>query len=403
LIGAFITRASSVQAAQYALDQAGVDLTSATVFAFLIFGANIPYWFSAMTMKSVGEAAKGMVKEVARQWAEIPGLRDTASMDFDARAQAVANGQTLAKPDYQKCVSMATNASLREMVPPAALVILAPIFTGILFGVEAVIGLLAGALASSLQLAISMSNTGGAWDNAKKYTEKGGLNGWFIFRDGNAVDEAAFKVAAAQYNGDKVLVVPGNGGKAPAAAPVNPMAYGNGSFYGGNNGPSALAGFPSDYSLPSSGTGMTAMPNMGYYGSQTGMYNMPGYPPMMQVQPMNMQVAGGNFGNEEKPQSFKDWLGDLNKSNPERYRKIMEGEEGVQTTDGRTVIYAGKKSKVHAAAVVGDTVGDPFKDTSGPALNIVMKLMAILSVVFCDFFMSINNGNGLFVSGELQS
>ena len=79
----------------------------------------------------------------------------------------------------------------------------------------------------------------------------------------------------------------------------------------------------------------------------------------------------------------------------------VAGEEGIPTTDGRLCIYAGKKSNVHAAAVVGDTVGDPLKDTSGPALNIVMKLMAIISVVFADFFMSTNHGNGLFCAGEL--
>ena len=80
----------------------------------------------------------------------------------------------------------------------------------------------------------------------------------------------------------------------------------------------------------------------------------------------------------------------------------MNGEEGIPTVDGRVCIYAGKKSKVHAACVIGDTVGDPFKDTSGPALNIVMKLMAIISVVFADFFMSINHGNGAAFSGDMK-
>eukprot|EP00960_Hanusia_phi_P054408 762645-Hanusia_phi.AAC.3 len=111
---------------------------------------------------------------------------------------------------------------------------------------------------------------------------------------------------------------------------------------------------------------------------------------------------GSAFGSEEKPRkSFKDWLNELSKSDPARHKRIMQGDEGVRTVDGRTVIYAGKKSNVHAAAVVGDTVGDPFKDTSGPALNIVMKLMAIISVVFADFFMSINHGNGASHSGNL--
>merc|ERR1719329_1964615 len=178
-----------------------------------------------------------MVKEVARQWAEIPGLQDSAGLDFEERKEWYNQGRELVKPDYQACISIATNQSLQEMVAPGALVIFTPILVGTFFGVEAVCGLLAGAITSSVQLAISASNTGGAWDNAKKFVEKG-----CVYVD------------------------------------------------------------------------------------------------------------------------------------------------GVQQPKG---------SELHKAAVVGDTVGDPLKDTSGPALNIVMKLCAILSLVFADFFTSINDGQGL--------
>merc|ERR1712216_246210 len=86
---------------------------------------------------------------------------------------------------------------------------------------------------------------------------------------------------------------------------------------------------------------------------------------------------------------IKSYLEDMKNKDKSKYDAIMAGEEGVETTDGRKVIYAGKKSNVHSAAVVGDP------------LNIVMKLMAIISVVFADFFMSTNHGNGLFCAGEL--
>jgi len=215
LFGAFVTRAE--------LDVAGVSLVSPLIFASLIFGAMIPYWFSAMTMKSVGQAANEMVKEVARQFREIPGLLEGTPGH--------------APPDHAKCIAISTDASLREMVPPAVLVMLCPLLFGIFLGVDAVAGFLAGAIVSSIQMAISSSNTGGAWDNAKKYVEKG-----------------------------QVVI------------------------------------------------------------------------------------------------------------------------DGVPQRKG---------SELHKAAVVGDTVGDPLKDTSGPALNIVMKLMAILSLVFADFFKSINSGKGL--------
>ena len=107
-----------------------------------------------MTMKSVGIAAGRMVEEVKRQFTERPQLLDPLSG---------------AKPDYATCIAISTKASLREMILPGLLVILSPIVTGVFFGVEAVCGLLSGSLVSSVQMAISQSNTGGAWDNAKKY------------------------------------------------------------------------------------------------------------------------------------------------------------------------------------------------------------------------------------------
>jgi hypothetical protein len=89
-----------------------------------------------------------------------------------------------------------------------------------------------------------------------------------------------------------------------------------------------------------------------------------------------------NYGSTDKTDrnDIKSYLEDMKSKDKKKYDAIMAGEEGIETVDKRKVIYAGKKSNVHAAAVVGDTVGDPLKDTSGPALNIVMKLMAIISV-----------------------
>jgi inorganic pyrophosphatase len=115
----------------------------------------VPYWFSAMTMKSVGIAAQDMVIECMRQFKMI--MEDGA------------------EPDYERCIKISTEASLREMIAPGALVIITPIAFGVCFGRNACAGVLSGALVSGVQLAVSMSNTGGAWDNAKKYIEAGGL------------------------------------------------------------------------------------------------------------------------------------------------------------------------------------------------------------------------------------
>lgn len=218
LFGAFVTRIRI--SSNQALFQDGVNILDPLVFAFLIVGGMIPFAFAAMTMKSVGLAAMQMVNEVQRQFDEKPHLLDANPTE---------------RPDYDACIAISTNASLKEMVAPGAMVIFTPLLVGIIFGVAAVSGLLVGSLVASVQLAISMSNSGGAWDNAKKYIEK---------------------------------------------------------------------------------------------------------------QPADSELKG-------------------------------------------------KGSDIHKAAVVGDTVGDPFKDTSGPALNIVMKLMAVLSLVFADTFYAVNNGGGL--------
>jgi len=224
----------------------GVNVLEPLTFAFLLIGAMLPYWFSAMTMKSVGEAAGAMVEEVRGQ------VKDTTLVSYESGRltglgkEKMKPGQTveagkgilegLVKPDYKQCIDISTKASLKEMVPPSALVIIAPLLAGTFFGVYAVFGILTGGLVSGVQLAISMSNTGGAWDNAKKFIE-------------------------GKHSDDPDL--------------------------------------------------------------------------------------------------------------------------------------QGKGTEIHKAAVVGDTVGDPLKDTSGPALNILMKLMAILSLVFAEYFKAINEGRGL--------
>jgi len=137
-----------------------VDILDPWVFTGLLFGAMMPYAFAAMTMKSVGEAANDMVKECMEQFPKI-----------------MNEGM---QPDYDKCIKISTQASLREMIAPGLLVLLSPLVAGIGFGKNACAGLLSGALVSSVQLAISMSNSGGAWDNSKKYISAGGLGKNFV-------------------------------------------------------------------------------------------------------------------------------------------------------------------------------------------------------------------------------
>jgi len=219
LFGAFITRVGAEQK-----ETINIDILNPLTFAGLLFGAMLPYWFSALTMDAVGTAAEEMITEIVRQEPLI-----------------LAGG----KPDHERCIAISTNASLARMIAPGCIVILSPLIIGMLFGFEALAGLLAGIIVSGIQIAFSASNTGGSWDNCKKFVEAGKL-----ITDGKKVEK-------------KETVI--------------------------------------------------------------------------ELQP-----------------------------------------DGTQKTINRSTMQ-------HAAAVVGDTVGDPLKDTSGPSINILVKLSAITSLVFGSF------------------
>lgn len=137
-----------------------IDLLNPFVVSGLLIGAMLPFLFSAMTMKSVGKAAFKMIAEVRQQFKSNPKILDGTET-----------------PDYTRCVDISTKAALCEMILPALLAIASPLVIGLVLGVEALGGMLAGALASGVLLAIMMSNSGGAWDNAKKHIEEYGDKG----------------------------------------------------------------------------------------------------------------------------------------------------------------------------------------------------------------------------------
>ncbi len=154
LIAAY-AQTSSLQSAQ-------LTLLDPRLLGALLFGAMLPFLFSAITMTAVGRAAMQIVEEVRRQFREIAGLKE---------------GAPGARADYARCVAISTRSALREMVPPGVLAVATPIAIGILLGPAALAGLLVGATASGFVLAIMMANAGGAWDNAKKFIETGELGG----------------------------------------------------------------------------------------------------------------------------------------------------------------------------------------------------------------------------------
>jgi H(+)-translocating pyrophosphatase len=248
LFGAFITRVGDTS----------VDILRPAQFAGLLVGAMLPYAFSALTMQAVGDAAADMMSFIIEDYRAREEHKAEQAQLKAANPDHVVEKK---EPDYDGCIRISTEASLRKMVAPGALVLGAPLAAGFLFGPPAVAGLLAGAIVSGVQVAISASNTGGAWDNAKKETEK---------------RRSAHKAEVKRAGGD-------------------------------------VAAYEEEY---------------------------------------RQFEANNDLDNERAKQISEAVL---------KHRELRER---------------------HVAAVVGDTVGDPLKDTSGPAINILIKLSAITSLVF---------------------
>ena len=137
-----------------------IDLTNSKVVSGLLIGGTIPFLLAALTMRAVGRTAQKMVEEVRRQFREITGLLEGT-----------------AKADYERCVGISTDAALREMVIPGITAVVAPLIIGFVLGPQALGGFLAGAVVTGVMLALMMANSGGAWDNAKKFIEEGNLGG----------------------------------------------------------------------------------------------------------------------------------------------------------------------------------------------------------------------------------
>jgi K(+)-stimulated pyrophosphate-energized sodium pump len=147
-----------------------IDIYKANVLAGLFVGGMIPFIFSALCIQAVGKAAMEMVQEVRRQFREIPGI-----MEYKA------------KPEYEKCVAISTNASIKQMIMPGAIALITPVIVGFTFGPEVLGGLLAGVTVSGVLMGIFQSNAGGAWDNAKKSFEKGvEINGEMVYKGSEA-------------------------------------------------------------------------------------------------------------------------------------------------------------------------------------------------------------------------
>lgn len=157
---AALTALALFEAYKSAMGITSVNISNPLVIGGLIVGAMMPFLFSSLAMRAVGEAAYDMVQEVRHQFKNIPGIMKGTG-----------------KPDYARCVDISTASALRKMILPASLGVVTPILVGVLFGKEMLCGVLIGTTISGVMLALFMANAGGAWDNAKKYIETGQMGG----------------------------------------------------------------------------------------------------------------------------------------------------------------------------------------------------------------------------------
>jgi len=157
---AALTALALFAAYAHSVKLAAIDLNDPKVMVGLFLGGMLPFLFSSMSIQAVGRAAEAMIDEVRRQFKEIPGIMEGTG-----------------RPEYEKCVDISTAAALKEMIIPGLLAVLSPVVVGFALGAQALGGLLGGSIVTGVMLAIFMSNSGGAWDNAKKYIEEGNFGG----------------------------------------------------------------------------------------------------------------------------------------------------------------------------------------------------------------------------------
>merc|ERR1712084_179108 len=162
LFGAFVTRVSETLGDASVFN---VNILEPFTFAGLLVGAMLPYWFSALTMSAVGDAAQDMIAEIMDQ---VPKIQSNNAAKKNEEEPPYPG-----YPNHEKCIAISTEASLKKMIYPGCLVIISPLLFGWLFGYQATNGILAGGIVSGIQIAFSASNSGGAWDNCKKYVEAG--------------------------------------------------------------------------------------------------------------------------------------------------------------------------------------------------------------------------------------
>jgi Na+/H+-translocating membrane pyrophosphatase len=269
-----VTDAGLDSAGHYIFFDQILDLSSSTVLTGVLLGACLPYIFAALTMLSVDRGARAIITEVRLQFATAPNLMRGAE-------EQIVDGHKY--PDSTRCVAIATEAAIQEMVLPGVLAVFVPIVIGFLLGPKGTVGLLAGGLGGCFMLALTMATSGGAWDNAKKWNEKCASEGEPV--DGASSEKVTFTNYGVKLKDEEK--------------------------------------------------------------------NLPDFREMVREFGIDSMLTKEQAG-------------------------LFRGDAGEKELFH---LLAKKYHNMHAATVTGDTVGDPFKDTSGPSLNVLIKTMTMMALM----------------------
>jgi H(+)-translocating pyrophosphatase len=375
LFGAFIT----------ATEITDIDLLHPLTLAGILIGATVPFLFTALTMKAVGTAADAMVHEIRTNTKKVAASENKKLIE-DPTGTVQVEGEEAEAEEFQfpggstRCIEIATDYSLKEMFLPGAVVIFTPIVLGLIFGPICVAGFLIGNIASGIQLAVSSANSGGAWDNAKKLIKSQGIKFKGLERVQNMIKDFLNKKMDLEALNKSIY---------RQIAGIE-YYFENGKFKDGNK-PIVDDEFLRNQQKELAQQILENIKEIEKIDTE----DLPIWKTLV-----NEMYEAKKNNKDEVPEPIDDTTpfksldtDEESRAKEIKYRELVKEfhiEEIIKSRDRKSF------AEAEEGSIVGDTVGDPLKDTSGPSLNILIKLSAITSVIFGEIFLKTGWAAGVF-------
>jgi len=375
LFGAFITATKTTE----------IDLLHPLTLAGVLIGATIPFLFTALTMKAVGSAADQMVHEIRKNTKKVAASENKKLIEDPSGTTKIDKDEN-EEEEFQfpggstACIEIATDYSLKEMFLPGAVVIFTPIILGLIFGPICVAGFLIGNISSGIQLAISSANSGGAWDNAKKLIKSQGIKFKGLERVQNNLKD---------FLNRKMDLEAQNKGMAGRIEGIE-YYFKNGKFKDGRQAAE------DNETLRQHQENLKTRIEENI--EEIEKIDTTHIPQWRQLIDEMIEVKNNNKGEVPQPIDDTTPFKSLDTEQEARVKEIkyrntvkeFHIEEIIKSRDRKSF------AEAEEGSIVGDTVGDPLKDTSGPSLNILIKLSAITSVIFGGIFLKTGWASNVF-------